>query len=291
MNYKPFRIAKSCGGKGWDPVVCFRGMEEAGIHTMELSFRTRERCEGIDWQEHIRLAKQHNIELWSYHLPFSKLDPSNPDESHRKDAVEFLCEQIRIAGNLGIQTCVLHSASGMKEDVPRQVRIDHAMDSLAQFAEVAARSGTVIAVENQPKIGMGREVEEMLQLLSADDRLMFCLDVNHLLLQPAEEYLPKIAHRLRTVHISDYDFKDERHWLPGEGLIDWQKMITLLKQADYKGPFLYEVSMGPSKTIDRRPLTYADIKANYDTLMAGKTPEPIGTPILENCIHWTQIKK
>ena len=47
--------------------------------------------------------------------------------------------------------------------------------------------------------------------------------------------------KIVTVHISDYDFIDERHWIPGTGKIDWKELISLLKAIDYEGPFMNEV--------------------------------------------------
>lgn len=286
MEKKPFRLAKSCGGKDWNPEACFREMAQAGIKTMELSFSRREMCESLDWKRHEELAKTYGIELWSYHLPFGKDDPSNPDAELRKKTVQFLSELIRKVSDIGVQTFVIHGCSGMNYVVPRAQRIAYAKESLARIAEVAQSSGAVIAVENQPTIGLGRTYEEMLDVLSADRRLRFCLDVNHLLLETASEYVPMVADRLHTIHISDYDFKNERHWMPGEGLIDWQALIALLKEHNYRGPFLYEV--GAPASIDRRPLTYADFKNNYDALMEGKIPKPIGRPIPELCTHWME---
>ena len=288
MKKQPFRIAKSCGGRDWDPEVCFRGLAETGIGTVELSFSTRELCDDLDWKQHGDLARTYGIELWSYHLPFGELDLSNPDTELRSSVVQYQSELIRKVGGIGVQTFVLHGCSGMNDAVPREQRIAYAKDSFVKLAEVAESCGGVIAVENQPTIGLGRTHGEMLDILSADSRLKCCLDVNHLLLESAKEYIPAVADRLHTIHISDYDFKNERHWMPGEGLIDWPVLIGLLKENHYTGPFLYEV--GAPASIDRRPLTYADFKTNYNTLMAGKIPDAVGTPIPELCTHWTEKK-
>lgn len=42
--------------------------------------------------------------------------------------------------------------------------------------------------------------------------------------------------------MSDYDRKNERHWLPGEGVIDWNELLSVLIDSGYKGPFIYEAS-------------------------------------------------
>ena len=46
-----------------------------------------------------------------------------------------------------------------------------------------------------------------------------------------------------SLHISDYDFIDERHDLPGHGINQWGKLLDLLENAGYSGPALYEIVM------------------------------------------------
>jgi sugar phosphate isomerase/epimerase len=46
--------------------------------------------------------------------------------------------------------------------------------------------------------------------------------------------------------MSDYDFLDEKHYFPGNGLIDWKEVVELLEEAGYEGPFLYEGGFSPS---------------------------------------------
>ena len=46
--------------------------------------------------------------------------------------------------------------------------------------------------------------------------------------------------RLTTLHLSDYDGVDEKHWLPGRGVIGWPSFIAALRDIGYTGPFNYE---------------------------------------------------
>ena len=96
-----------------------------------------------------------------------------------------------------------------------------------------------------------------------------------------------VGGRIITTHISDYDFKNERHWLPGEGKADWKGIISTLREVGYKGPWLYELEFEPAQTINRRLLTIEDFRKNYETLMKLEIPEPIGVPISELCTEWT----
>ena len=74
------------------------------------------------------------------------------------------------------------------------------------------------------------------------------MDVNHLLWDNAEDAVLDFGDRIYTLHISDYDKVDERHWLPGKGVIDWKKLIQNLQKIGYQGVFNYE-SEGTSKEV------------------------------------------
>ena len=47
---------------------------------------------------------------------------------------------------------------------------------------------------------------------------------------------------MKTLHLSDYEFGDEEHWVPGEGKIDWKELLELLEKYDYEGPLMFEVT-------------------------------------------------
>ena len=47
--------------------------------------------------------------------------------------------------------------------------------------------------------------------------------------------------RLITLHISDNDGIDERHWMPGQGVIVWQQWAQILVTMGYAFPFIYEL--------------------------------------------------
>jgi sugar phosphate isomerase/epimerase len=93
------------------------------------------------------------------------------------------------------------------------------------------------------------------------------------------DYINDVGNTIVTTHISDYDFKDERHWLPGEGKIDWQKLLGALKNIGYSGVWLYEMDLTPPWTINRdRDLICQDFKDNAEAIFKGKAPKPLGMP-------------
>ena len=77
--------------------------------------------------------------------------------------------------------------------------------------------------------------------------------------------------KIITTHISDYDFVDEKHWLPGEGKINWQELYKALLDIGYKGPWLYELGFKAPNTISReRDLTCEDFANNAKEIFDGK---------------------
>ena len=94
-------------------------------------------------------------------------------------------------------------------------------------------------------------------IMKANDKLRVCYDTNHLLGEAPLDFIKKIGPKIITLHVSDYDFINERHWLPGEGDNDWQAVYSALSDVGYNGVWMYEVGLLPPKTIERRPIDYS----------------------------------
>jgi sugar phosphate isomerase/epimerase len=109
------------------------------------------------------------------------------------------------------------------------------------MAGEAEKLGIRLAVECLPRTCLGNTSAEMLELVQADERLGVCCDVNHLLQEKSEAFIRALGSRIISVHISDYDGLDEKHWMPGEGINDWSAILGALAEAGYEGPFLFEV--------------------------------------------------
>ena len=71
-----------------------------------------------------------------------------------------------------------------------------------------------------------------------------CLDVNHVMERWKElpEIIARLAPRLRTLHISDYDGVDEMHWFPGQGIIDWPALMNAIRALDHEVLLIYETT-------------------------------------------------
>ena len=85
--------------------------------------------------------------------------------------------------------------------------------------------------------------------------------MNHLLQETSEEFIVRVGSRITTLHISDYDGIDERHWLPGveKGVINWNNVVDSLVSIGYEGPFMFE-SAG---TFEEKINCWNEMKEDY----------------------------
>ncbi len=251
----------------------FAALAENGIEAIEIAMATPQHKE-INYRELAALRDRYGVELWSYHLPFAPfrdLEISTLDRDLRLRTVAYFEELIARAADIGIDKFVIHPSGEPIPAEEREDRMGYSMESLDRLAEFANRNAAVIAVEDLPRTCLGNTAADMQRLLGANDKLRVCFDTNHLLADTNLNFIRTLGDKIITVHVSDYDFVDEKHWLPGEGSVDWNELYTALTSAGYRGAWLYELGLRPPKTLARsRDLTFADFARNAREIMAGE---------------------
>lgn len=252
----------------------FANCKTSGIEVVEIS-ANKDNCDAVSFSDLSVWSKKYSVGIWSFHLPFapfSVLDISNKNLSIQ--TIQYFSELIKKATDIGIDKFILHPSGEPIGDDERSERLKIAKESLHKLAEIASAYGGVIAVEDLPRTCLGNNSTEILDLISANDKLRVCFDTNHLLKENAVDFVKNVGDKIITTHISDYDFINERHWLPGEGLLDWQGLLKALKDVNYKGPWLYEIDLKGTKTICReRDLTHSDFVKNANEIFKN---QPIG---------------
>lgn len=268
----------------------FRKLSESGIKNAELCVKFDE-YPLLNHKEIKRAADNASVRLWSYHLPFAGdkvFDIASPDTDLRKYTVNTLAEYIKKGSDIGIDKFVVHPCGEPKssEGDARENELLCSMESLDFLAEIAAKEGAVIAVEDLPRSCLANTSLELERLISANGKLRVCFDTNHLLSENPLDFIERLGDKIITLHVSDFDFINERHWLPGEGKLDWQAIYNKLIEKAYTGPWLYEISLEPNpRTMERRRLNFSDFYNNAMEIFEGKCPTPVGKP-KENLGMW-----
>ena len=82
---------------------------------------------------------------------------------------------------------------------------------MAKLADFANKFGAVICVEDLPRTCLGRDSSDINELVSAQPDLRVCFDTNHMLSEDVCAFIKDVGDKIVTVHVSDYDYLNERH--------------------------------------------------------------------------------
>ena len=117
---------------------------------------------------------------------------------------------------------ILHPSAEPIADSLRGLHIEHSIHSINTLAAVAARYEAQLLVEDLPRTCLCNTSGEMLSIFERlDPAVGVCFDTNHLLQESPEAFARALGGRIASLHVSDYDAVDEKHWLMGRGTIDW----------------------------------------------------------------------
>lgn len=243
-----------------------RALAAAGIGHIELSSgAVAPFFDVLDFphkaKELVSLARSCGVTVSSVHLPFgpfAEIDPAHRDTAVRAHAVELQTELLNVAGDAGIGLCVIHPSGEPYGEDERAERLELAVSVIAKITDAATSAGVTLCLENLPRTCLCRTSDEMLYFLDRIPDLRVVFDTNHSLREDNVHYIRAVGSKIVTLHVSDYDFIDEKHWLPLEGKNDWPAILGALEEVGYAGRFLYESGAG-------RP--YRDIADNYRKLI------------------------
>lgn len=249
----------------------FQNMANAGLSAMEVSHSLKKHLEADNLPQFAAWAKQYGVGLWSYHLPFwdDELKFDISDVPTADNTVKLFCSLIEQGVEAGIKHFIIHPSTEPISDEDRPSHMERSKKSLYMLAEFAKTKGAVMCVENLPRTCLGKNSDEMLELLSAHPDLRVCFDTNHLLKEPFVDFIHAVGDKIVTLHVSDYDYIDEKHWFPGEGLVDWHLLYRTLKEVGYNGVWMYETGIGDPRNRRTKKLTFEDFAQNAKEIFEG----------------------
>lgn len=211
------------------------------------------------------------IRVHSIHFPFTR-EFNLSEADLRESTIAEIKVYLDMLSRLGGRYLVVHPSREPIPDEERSERFALSRKSILELdAIMKAYPGLTIAIENLPRTCLGNTAEELLRLIegTSPERIGICLDTNHMLQEDLLTFTEQTLCRIVTVHISDYDFDDEKHWLPGQGVIEWDKWVQMMRAAEYRGPWLYEVSWPAIRGRHVTPRQMAAlIKLNYQDYFA-----------------------
>lgn len=175
------------------------------------------------------------------------MDFSDYDRAERYAAME---KGVRGTALLGAPYFVIHCIMPFGENNPAhkeelwQMNVDH----FSRLCKVAEEVGVVICFENLPftslPLSRWNETLEFVKLMNTPTMKM-CLDTGHAAVygdSPADAVRAIGKEYLATLHVHDNDGVGDRHWRPGEGVIDWADFTKALHEIGFEGCVSLETS-------------------------------------------------
>lgn len=221
-------------------------LKKAGFDGIDYSFNALGNGSAIDLTNHISKAKDVKQMLDSIglsctqaHAPFeikygSKFNLDDKDFSNMVRSLEFAAE-------IGVKQVVVHSIN-MPENTDF---FDYNFEYYKSLEPYAKDCKVQIAVENLVNSIFWRpnRLSHFIRLL---DSSVFCacVDMGHAELMgiPPEEYVSGMDRDiLKCIHIHDTDSKVDRHWIPYQGLQNWDNIIKSLVEYGYDGEMNMEI--------------------------------------------------
>lgn len=209
-------------------------------------------------EEGLDAFKKSGLYLNAVHISFGvNWDISVLDEEVRKTNINKVKEIFDRMNKYEPYCYVFH---GSFEPIPQEDRMGQIEQLKKSLNELSSYTDAFLCVEILPRSCLCNTAKETLDIVDAVNKpnLGVCVDVNHFLQEKAEDGLRLLGERVKTLHISDHDYLDEQHWMPGEGKIDWKEVVFALKEIGYTGIFSYEVE-------SYYPV--AKIKENFDNFI------------------------
>lgn len=252
QNVPSWKLGVSIGIMEPNLQETFKFAKEAGIDYLEAGLPTLKKTDVAvivkKISEYKDFADQTNMKIWSVHIPFGwDYDISNPDPVKREQCRQYILFSLDLAKGLGeYKKAVLHTSFEPIDSVKREMHIKALRETLKDLGPLVEKQyGIRLAIEDLPRTCLGNSSAEMLRIIEDIPSIDVCFDVNHLLGEKSEHFGEILGNRIKTVHISDYDEINERHWLPGKGVINWNHIVDVLMNAKYEGPFMFEVTKAP----------------------------------------------
>lgn len=209
-----------------------------------------------NWQKHAALIQsllqEKSAKIHQIHGPWIRYLDEETKEEEKKQKIR---RGIELCAFLGCPVYVMHP---VKFKIPEKYTLEEALDyntSLFQeLGEFAKKHHVKIALENLYRYdkvtrrgcetGCNNSAELMALAKRLDPEVFgFCLDVGHAQInqQDPSQIIRDYGSSLIALHLHDNDEYTDAHLPMTYGKINWDELVSSLKQVDFKGVFSMEV--------------------------------------------------
>ena len=202
------------------------------------------------------ILSTYNVES-SVHSSFRGLNIGSESPEERKNTLKQTEKCIKFAYNIDAKKVTVHSGYSLIPSSDKNSRLaarERFEEDLKDCVKMANDYSLKLAVENMdnPQFYVC-SLSEAAELAEKIDGLSITFDVAHLHIyksqkgisapekQIAEETISLLSDHLTHLHLSDNIGAEDRHLIPGDGLINFKPIVDAVKKINYNGQVIVEL--------------------------------------------------
>lgn len=185
-----------------------------------------------------RRRRDLDLRVHSLHLYATYFDLWAPYPRMAQEVRDRFRRLLEVAVMLDAEALTWH---GLRYGLENPGLIDAFFESALWAGEQARAAGLTLCLENVSWCYL-RTPEQVRAVRHAHLPVAFTFDAFQACESDVEPavLVRAMDDRLATVHLSDYRADGPRHLPPGEGDVDWSRLLRALQAADYAGPLILE---------------------------------------------------
>jgi sugar phosphate isomerase/epimerase len=227
-----------------------RRIKSLGYESIEISGEPTR----YDLNETRRLLKEYGIRCWgAVTLTLGARNLAAKDETQRARSVDYVKSVVQFVHDLGGHeaTVVPATVGKVTPDSTPENEWRWVVEALREVYALSERLGVRIALEPLNRFEtyfLNRADQAVALAKEVGPNCGVCLDAFHLNIEEADMFA---AIRNTADRLVDFHVADNNRMAPGQGALDWKKIVSTLREAQYDGALTVEF-VAP---IDRTPVS------------------------------------
>lgn len=227
----------------------------AGFKCVSLGFGSSDCFHKKDWEKHIAYISdklnEYGIECVQTHLPYYALTISAEITDKDMDMAMLRC----ITGGkmLGAEWTAYHPRTAINDNYSPRKSMEFTKAALEPLVNEAVKQNTGIAIENLPiflaifdQRFFASDYEDICELSDYfnSENVGICWDFGHahLMHENHKKAVEYTGDRIKATHIHNNGGKDDEHYLPSQGTIEWEDVVPALVATGYSGALTLEIN-------------------------------------------------
>jgi sugar phosphate isomerase/epimerase len=181
----------------------------------------------------------------------SRVNIVDQEKRRRIESMDEIKRAIEVAEVAPFRFLVQHVGTGGERFDPR--KFEAAITAIEHLRAFARPLGVTLLVENIPnELSEPDKLVELLDTAHFDD-VGVCFDFGHAhIMSSVPEAFGILKPRIRSTHVHDNARDRDAHLWPGEGSIDWNVAMGLLRSAPHVPPLLLEIEGDEKRDVAKK---------------------------------------